>query len=76
MSLGPGVVCASGGSEDVCRGSEQDPDRRPADEGQTGDHRLQDHKHETVRNLDTRPEPEPEMEVEAGLSLQLVQLVK
>lgn len=36
--IGSGVVCASGGSEDVCRRGEQDPERCPADEGKTRDH--------------------------------------
>ena len=56
--IGAGVGRASGGGEDVCRGSKQDPERRPADEGQTGNHRLQDRQLETVRTSDPGPEPD------------------
>lgn len=46
--IGPGVLGSSGRREDLCRRSPQDPERCPANEGETGDHRLEDCRHETV----------------------------
>lgn len=50
--IGSGVHSASGGREDVRRGSEQDPEWRSDDEGKTGNNGLQNYHHGTVRTSD------------------------